>query len=108
MKARNLFMSFFNVISLFNFTKNFGREQNRSNAKNGEKKTKQKRKRFNPTINFLIVGALVIISFFSGNTSHILLIILFTGCGLFSFIKHIKAKRNPKKRYNANRRNNAE
>ena len=73
---------------------------------NSEKKEKQKAKKFSPSASFLIVGTLVIMSFFRGNTSHILLLILFTGCGLFNLIKHIKSKRQPKKQYNARRRNN--
>ncbi|MCL2776266.1 MAG: hypothetical protein FWD71_23435 [Oscillospiraceae bacterium] len=65
--------------------KNFRQEKN-------EKQAKPKAKRFSPTVSFLIVGTLVIIAFFRGIVSDILLIILFAGFGLYKLIPYIKMK----------------
>ena len=57
-----------------------------------EKNEKQRTKRFSPTVSFLIVGMLIIMAFFRGTVSHILLITLFTGCGLYKLIQYARIK----------------
>ena len=61
--------------------------------KNDENQPKPKPKRFSPVVSVLIVGAIVITAFFRGTVSHILLIILFAGCGLYKLAACIKSRR---------------
>ena len=55
---------------------------------NQEKNSKQKAKKISPGVSFLIVGTLVIMAFFRGSISHVLLITLFAGWGIFTLIKY--------------------
>ncbi|MCL2776286.1 MAG: hypothetical protein FWD71_23535 [Oscillospiraceae bacterium] len=65
---------------------------------NQEKNSKQKAKKISPGVSFLIVGTLVIMAFFRGSISHILLIILFAGWGIFTLIKYLKSRKTHKNR----------